>query len=82
MFRFPRESEFMRFVLLSVLENYRHHSASQDSFLPNRAGPQFFTTFLLQFADPLVTMIDQNVSMHFLGHSYVLHQYRYSWQGD
>ena len=82
MFAFPPKSEFLQFVLLSLMENYQHYNASQDTFLPNRAGPQFFTSCYLQYADPLVIMVDQNLSMHTKGHSYVLHQYAYSWKGD
>ena len=82
MFGFPPQSEFLRFVLLSLMENYQHFNASQDGFLPNRAGPQFFTSCFLQFADPLVTMMDQTITMHTKGQSYVMHQYAYSWKND
>lgn len=82
MFAFPPQSEFLHFVLLSLTENYQHYNASQDTFLPNRAGPQFFTSCFLQFADPLVAMVDQNITMHTKGQSYVLHQYAYSWKDD
>ena len=82
MFAFPPQSSFLQFVLLSLKENYQYYNASQDTFLPNRAGPQFFTSCFLQFADPLVAMVDQNITMHTKGQSYVLHQYAYSWKGD
>lgn len=82
MFGFPPQSQFMRFVLQSLMENYLYFDAKQDSFLPNRAGPQFFTACFLQFADPAVTMVDQSIVMHSEGQSYVLHQYAYSWKGN
>lgn len=80
MFGFPAGAHFLKYVLSCVLQNYGQFHAKTDSFLPNRAGPPFFTACFHQYGDDAVVMVDQDLLMGSKGESYVYHNLDFSWQ--
>ncbi len=80
MFGFPAGAHFLKYVLSCVIQNYGKFHAKNDGFLPNRAGPPFFTACFHQFGDDKVIMVDQDLLMGSKGDSYVYHKLDFTWQ--
>jgi len=62
MFGFPAGAHFLKYVLSCVIQNYGKFHAKNDGFLPNRAGPPFFTACFHQFGDDKVIMVEHRPS--------------------